>query len=443
MIANFTQPRSQWLYEGSVNDRSGWASHLECSVEEVETLLVENVLQRSSRGKGTLRLNLVGLLQTRNAVFFSFPKIFYGTEFDPHEQVHDVIRVIERYHSKVGRSNASSTADPAELHLEGRGIVDHFLGLINWTREYGFHSKLESYHSEYGLIDWRRTLSSQLAVHQGQNVTYIDPVRTRYEEVPTIIAAIQATAIVDLFNRIGSNIASVWIGDNDPIIEECAEILSNLELKLDRSVAHEALHDFNDNITQDHERSLGQLLDRWQTDQWQSGAHIQVYGFTAFHTVWEDICKSLWATGASQLTHSEFASQPEYRLKDVRIAVPPQRPDLIVATEQGIIIADAKWYLADQGEVPALHDVIKQFAYGLSVQKELKVARNLFLVPSCEAIECEDLGTVAMNFESKLDERFPPISVFRVGWKYAVARYVTSSTRDSLQCYAAQFPLAT
>ena len=358
------------LYEGQVETKSTWLELVGGSLPDIEHLISIGVLSKSNN-RDKFRLNLVGVINTNEMSYFCFPKIFGNQHFQKACVIRDVVRIIEKYKALNTRLKNESSVDPAEFHETGRKIIDHLLGLIYWTRDNHFHSESIKLASDEGRIDWRKTIRSSLAIAQDDYVIYIDPVTDKTRRQLSDVAFAQAFVILDLVDKIGLDILSIWVDPMDNVLRDSKEILAKYEGHISRSEVSQIIQDFHGNATRDDDRDLSQFLFQWDQRELSAGRNVSIYGFCAFHTVWEDMCRSIYPGLLGTLNHKSVASQAVYALKDSQFDVSPQMPDILFEIDDNIYIGDAKWYSFDDNNFPKLADVVKQLFYELSVLSDV------------------------------------------------------------------------
>ena len=348
-------------------------------------------------------------------------------------QIQNIVDIIEKYKDRNTRTKIESSVDPAEFHDGGQKIIDHLLGLLYWTRDNGFHVEKDKVFSQNGNIDWRSTIRSSLAIHQNDNVIYVDPVISKERTYLSEVGFSQAYAILDLADKIGADLLSIWVDLDDSLFQRCREIVENHQGNIHRSKISHTILDFYADAKKDEDRILSSYLYKWDRQDYGIGRNVSVYGFCAFHTIWEEICLLMFDKWSEALIHKNIACQPTYDLKDGIVRVSPQIPDLLIQIDADIYLGDAKWYVLDDNKLPQLHDVVKQLFYELSIQSEFQVSSNFFIFPSVKDIDFESAGLLEMLYGENHDPRMPQIQLLAIGWDLAVENYLGNIDPDTLK----------
>src|SRR3546814_8441280 len=87
------------------------------------------------------------------------------------------LTAIQTYQRHIQRGPEASRSGEADIFLGGGSLLDHFLRLWEWTRDFGLHRNEEPVRDDgYRAINWRSTISSTLPVHQFCGVIYAEPI---------------------------------------------------------------------------------------------------------------------------------------------------------------------------------------------------------------------------------------------------------------------------
>jgi hypothetical protein len=236
----------------------------------------------------------------------------------------------------------------------------------------------------------------------------------------------------DLTGRLGA-VTEMWINLHDPLLEECREVAHESEFSMsDLSAVRESLGTADLESTRDADRELVSLLTSWANAVYHTSSYPQLYGTTAYHTIWEDMC--LWFLGGRNdaIQHGAIASQPVYELDQLTINVGPQLPDFVRVEGDQVWIADAKWYRSSHGELPGLSDVVKQLVYEMSVNSSAQIVSNCFIVPHLGGDIVTKMGAIEMRRLDQIDSRFPSVAVLSLDWRSACDAYRFGRVQDRL-----------
>src|SRR3546814_12239443 len=90
------------------------------------------------------------------------------------------LTAIQTYQRHIQRGPEASRSGEADIFLGGGSLLDHFLRLWEWTRDFGLHRNEEPVRDDgYRAINWRSPISSNLPVHQFGGAIVIESCRAR------------------------------------------------------------------------------------------------------------------------------------------------------------------------------------------------------------------------------------------------------------------------
>jgi len=413
------------LWEGDTLPELEWHDRLGITDTQFRSLASDRVLRLSTGGQiPKYRLDLVGLLFTRDHAFTVLPKIFRNAA--NLSVARDSIACVRIYLSRLKRRlRHAEASEILSAHNSGAKSVDILLALIDWTLDRGFHAEdFEARSDESFDIDWIATMDQGIPLHVGRSVIYSEIIgrRASYQLGP--LARLQAQALLTLHQQLQPS-SLLWLAEHDSILEQAAQITSEIAAVDDASISDlDALADFLGICNRDHDRELASILFDWLSDGRRSPDQPTAFGTTAFQFVWEDMCEVATTGLGDPLSHKDIASQPGYLVGESHVETAGQRPDIIRRLDDGICILDAKWYDISRQEWPGAPDVVKQVMYQASVVESQQVLCNAFLVPVDEGdAEPRVIGMAHMAVGGEADVRFPPVDVMAIPWKTAVAAY--------------------
>lgn len=412
---------------------TGWAALLEVDPDTIVSLASEGVFRRSARDSVDFRLDFVGLISTAGSAVFALPKIFGCDGSHDKTDLWRATSSIQKYDKRRRHISAAEAGD-ASFHNSGERLLDLFLALLSWSLERGLHcSEADVFSSELAHIDWRATLQRTFPAHQATGVIYVEPQGRRTVHALTALGEIQALALCDLSQRLGA-VTEMWINLHDPLLDECRAVAEESSFSLsDLSTVRELLDSAEAESTRDADRELASLLTSWVIADYHSSAYPQLYGTTAYHTIWEDMC--LWFLGGRNdaALHGGIASQPVYNLDEVTISPGSQLPDFLRVEGDEVWIADAKWYSASDGELPGLADVVKQLVYELSLEPSTNIRANSFIVPHLGMGVARKMGDLQMRRSGVIDARFPNVTILSLDWRSVCDAYRYGRAQDRLE----------
>jgi hypothetical protein len=418
------------VIEGDTHSVPEWQGLLNVAASSIPKLVNRNVLRKAPGAGERYRMDFVGLISDTNGSAFVLPKVF-----DPARRLANsrdllrVIRCIQLFEQRSARKRRSgNVAETDFLFTDGESMISLFLSLLSWTRDHGLHvDDRNSLVTDPAIIDWVETVERGMALHFPHGVAFADVYGWNKSRRNSQLAVVQATALLDLYNTLNV-ISHLWISEYDPIIEACKDLLSDTEADVkQRQSLKQVVLEAELHATKDHERWLVSSLRQWLEKRTPDGYTLSLFGVNAFHVLWEDMCRV--AFGSSEISHTEFASQPNVTRLEAKVSLSPQRPDLIASVPEGIVIADAKWYRFWRGDYPGTPDVTKQLMYELSASPNTPIVGNAFIVPVPDdgAAVLETVGHVGMESDGIADKRFRPIAVVGVQWNRMVDCYVSGA----------------
>lgn len=421
MLNNF----SSILFEGRSQTASDWAESLGIDIPAVHNLISQGVFQRVRSGRlVSLRLNMVGIISTRERVFFCAPKIFKEENINFNSCIKRTILTIQTYHRHIKRGPDVATAGDADIYLEGGLILDQFMGLLAWTRDFGIHG--EDHYSKddgYKNIDWRLTIQNKLAIHKGGLSFYPDPVGMKTSRSLSDLGVLQSIALKEIKGKLGP-ISGAWSNEHDTVWDDCDNAISDAwDTPTDSKSISAILERFDSICTTDNDKELLELLKGYFSDTFSKNSTPILYGVSSFHTVWEHMCLSAFSEKVDQERHELIASQPQYIIDDIILKTDPQRPDILLSRVGKIMICDAKWYKAESMELPGTPDAVKQFFYSESLTLGREVFCNIFLLPALNSTPWMRLGSLRMSFNGNEDSRFHPVHLIGLDWTYLSGIY--------------------
>lgn len=422
------------LIEGTRRTKTDWTSALQIDAIEFESLVDIQVFRpdQSIDVGRCYRLDLVGILFTNDNAFVSLPKIFAHSPISNVVTItRSVIACLNRYlKASSSRQSRMSASEMLSSHRDQGRIVNTFLALLAWTLDHGFHTEsLEREDDDFSNIDWRETIDRGIPLHHPAATIYAEVVGRTGRAHLGALARAQALCLIDMHAAL-KPVSELWLSSESDLLSEAQEVINETDgdsLSASAEERRGTLRRLRDSIKSyasdcnfDADRELAQILLDWTDEQYRGAKTVGAYGSSAFHYVWEDMCRSLISGTLPNVAHSSIASQPTYELTGNQKSVGDQIPDILIAVENKYEIYDAKWYFED---LPGVQDVIKQMTYESSIQPQLKVSKNAFIIPTCEN-DVSLFGTAMMRSpDGTEDARFPCISLISVPWVRAVNAY--------------------
>jgi hypothetical protein len=368
-----------------------------------------------SPAQGEFRNGFVGWWSIVGAICLSLPKVFPA---EPSvAQLRALTTALKRYRS----SGVRFTQDDSAQIWRAEDLPFLFEELSEHTLAYGWHSKDEWTETEQlDDADWSRTSSEMIGVDAGSGLVFFETIGSRPSNGVGALRAIQAKALVELWEGF-SNILLDFDSRHLAMVEEARSISFDVEVPDCPEEIVRAHIDAN----RDHDRRLAELLSQWLGIHVKSKSVDYFNGTSNFETVWEEMLRSAISLACGgRLLHSSIASQPVYRRLDGSFLFKPrgQRPDIVVPHGNAISIIDPKWYR--QGTFPGTDDVMKQFAYAITSQRE--VAANAMVVPQVDGSP-RIIGSCTLEMDEGRDPRFREFTVIGVATVEVLEAYANRS----------------
>ena len=399
---------------------------------EVSDLMDEDVEitdETADSGDCLYVFTYVGIITCGSRVIKVYPKYLLSKKDDPHDEMKQVIKVLERY---------SRSEEQIINVFNGNGekrsfnILAVIIFLLNDYYEYGVYTNSEDIVevNGEGEILWGKTIDESFALIENNCPYYMelytgrsvdddmDYFKRLHECILTECshqlrdAKLDTLFDMDLIELSEESLQN--FGDRDYILERIYKEL-NIQFNTRRQILLKTLYAY---ISQDRR-------------MFEENDGISMYGTTAYHTVWEKVCAEVLDnklnTTLGQLKMSvpladqyksmqrktliEIIEKPIWEGSDTtETAADTLIPDLIsIPKTHGVdsfIIFDAKYYniQLEKGKSlrgnPGVGDVTKQYLYQLAYREFIKahniaVVKNCFLMPT-EKDEIVKKGTVKM-----------------------------------------------
>lgn len=218
-----------------------------------------------------------------------------------------------------------------------------------------------------GRIDWGRTISKQQAIVADNGILYEHPVyRLRRDDVRNPVRLIHAYCVSRGYEEWG------WLVSPDG---QCQQITQSLPCSVSESIT--ILERELTSVYTEREKRVINLLILYLSanDVTRSNHRIDALGTFHFQTVWEAICKYLFAD--SETLRKKVLSKPRWNMVDGHIKDLAQIPDILTKLKETLVVLDAKYY-DSKSNLPGWQDVVKQIYYQDSINRKMKSDRALF-----------------------------------------------------------------
>lgn len=374
----------------------------------------------------------VGIITIGNRVIKVYPK-YILSERKPLARMKKIVKVLQRYnHSEEQIINLfNGDGDNRSFN-----ILAVILYLLNDYYEYGLYNNTEDILEVNGEGDilWSKTIDDGFAIIEGGRPYYTELITRRsVEDEMDYIKRLHEWILTECSKQLHDakleelfEIETVFLsdelledfGEKEYILERILKEL-NVQFNTHRQILLKTLYTY---ISQDK-----RMLEEMQG--------ISMFGTTAFHSVWEKACASVFSnklyTHIGQLQMKEpLALGYNKQAKLIDLVEKPKwygdgfdyeakdtlKPDLITINEYDgqdwFIIFDAKYYLIQLERdhplrgYPGVGDVVKQYMYQLAYKKFLSdhhitTVKNCFLFPT-EGKEIINKGNTKLDMLSAL-----------------------------------------
>lgn len=418
----------------------------------IDSLVQQNILRRLSNINDSLELELlldyeveddqidraniyifkfVGLIMIGDTCLFVYPKYIEDIKADEQngfKKFKQILEVIRKYNAKEQRQHSDGEGDVKEFNL-----LSYTLNLLQNYHEHGLYSNNKTIIEENGMgqILWNKTINEQ-------NMYIIN-------SIPMYLDLFTQNDVLneeDLFRRLHKAVLTetclkledlLTILDITPVTisEESVENFGN-----DDYIVSRLKQELRQQFITSKQAVLHYLIDYIERDKTaQSIDTISFVGTSSFHTIWEDVCATVYDNCLNKkvsdlglktyddvmehITVGNLIPKPKWHHHEsqtTHTALKTLIPDIISIDKEKntLSIYDAKYYnikLDKYGvkKQPGIGDLSKQYLYALSYVKlakanNLTIDKNAFLMP-IDGDEEKELGYAKLElFNGELME---------------------------------------
>ncbi|AWX31832.1 LlaJI family restriction endonuclease [Methanosphaera sp. BMS] len=392
--------------------------------EDIQEKLSYHSIVKYDAGTGQYQFHYVGVIIVDDMVINCFPKYIHDKQ-NIKDDFKQVINVIKKYEA----SNEDVSYDDIEIENISFNLLPMMLFFIEDYYENGVYTRIRNILEENGdgEIDWDRTVNN--------NVAYLIEDKPFYTQLDT---KYKINDLYDYFRML-----------HEYIITECSKYLEKREL-LDLfdltpvELSENSLEDFGQldfilnrlqkelNIEfNTHKRKLLQVMYSYLSNKniFNENDNLVLYGTTAYHDVWEKICKFVFNDKLNKKlsklklpTHLNekydaddellnVIKRPVWMLND---KAPRESdtfiPDIVTIKDDKFTILDAKYYDLKLDDVitgqPGLESITKQYLYELAFKEFIqdhgfKTIKNAFLFPT-QKTDISNEGKVTLEILNSL-----------------------------------------
>lgn len=401
--------------EGTALSASAWCSQLSIGRDDLDLMLTAGLL-RAQRG-GLFAIEFVGLVVFTSSCLHASPKYSTAENFD----LATTIAVLRGYFSRSDKRApvVDEFRFPEFSDAEVLREFDALIALREWFAVHGFYRQEVERRSTGGRPNWARTMARQAPLVVGESVLYPTIESERRHHAFNEITALQIGLMSVLSRRYGLPIAdelrtaAVTAG---PAIDVWPLPPAEQQYLQKRVMAEKRVQFRSDNLR------LLTLLEQILGSRLASrNRKIEIFGTTAFYSVWEDACRVLFG---GMTKPSDAIGHPTWTYfgdSGAIVEQVKQLPDIVIARGEKLFILDAKYYFPFVKSKPGAPDIVKQMYYAEAVAASTWLAiRSLFILPMNDAWSPQRLGDAAIEGSART---FPIVEAWGVEPRVVFASY--------------------
>lgn len=402
-----------------------WQLRLGVGQAELSHLVDCRILRQVESGPFTL--SFVGIVVFANGLLFAQPKFGDESSFD----LVATLRILRAYfaRSTSRRPSVDIQRDPEFGNSDVLREFDALAGLQDWFFAHGLYRREQAITGARGRPHWVKTVAKAPALVMQGAVVYPTTVAERREGVLNDISSLQASTLMLLLSRYGlpvpaavrnAGLAAGSAIDRWPLDVDTRNYYERRLATEQRSV-----------YRSDTLRLFKTLRELLSTRLAQPLGLPQIYGTTAFYSVWEDACR----TGLGQdIPADSVASiaQPTwsfYTSTGAKTQISQsQVPDLVVMRNGWAVILDAKYYYPFPRSRPGGPDIVKQLYYAESLTHTAEKILSVFILPKPGATTPQLLGYATIELAKRSFDR---VEAWGIDPRALLIEYPTVSTSRS------------
>jgi hypothetical protein len=407
--------------EGTTLKQSEWIERLQIVESEFRSLLQYRLIALEDSGEYVLRL--VGIVVFKRTLLFAQPK--FGDVCPL--ALHDVLRMLRVYfrRSVHRRPYVDKIRDAEYGNSEVLREFDAALGLRDWFYVHGAYRHEQGGTSEHGRPHWVKTIAKRSPLLMQGSVVYPSVVAERRERIFNDLSAFQVGVTRLLLERYALEVPSALVEAE----HAAGSAIADWPLREDRRTyfLRRLAIEQGAAFRTDTLRLLKLLQATLESRLAREAPQPQIYGTTAFYSVWEDACSV--AFGAAEgLDPADQIGQPVWWTRDSKGVKTRfdarQVPDTIVVRGDWQVVIDAKYYYRFPDARPGGPDIIKQLYYMESLRSSPKNLLSVFILPLPEAIKPTFLGYTTIDGSAR---SFGNVEAWGLDPKVILSRYIATS----------------
>lgn len=336
----------------------------------------------------------------------------------------DLARLTMRVISKYGNQTKTRQGINRE-EGDNSDLVALVTELTEDFRKYGIYSeRARIKNRNSGKPDWGRTISSEMAYRtQSGNVIYTDIRTTRSQDTyDNPLSRIQGAVLRSILNLHGW-----WL---DPMPNRVNELSYFPDPQIPEALWRSSLKRLLPTLYDNRALTLTHNLLRWLERNDGKRVGTKFFGIKDFSLVWEQMLRCVlpnveegWNSKLPITGYLKDPSNPKPEMTSYMMT------DMVVRTEKGLGIIDAKYYHAGpSGGLPSGPDIIKQIFYQQALESITDNIHidNAFIFPTNDAAPEAWKGAGIFMRDKTVATDFPPIKVFYVEIATVMQAYITN-----------------
>lgn len=355
-----------------------WQVQLGVGQAELSHLVDYRILRQVD--SGPFVLSFVGIVVFANRLLFAQPKFGDASSFD----LAATLRILRAYFARSAgrRPSVDIQRDPEFGNSDVLREFDALTALQDWFSTHGLYRREQAITGARGRPHWVKTVARAPALVMQGAVVYPTTVAERREGVLNDISGLQASALVLLLSRYGlpvpAAVRNAELATGSAIDQWPLDV--DTRNYYERRLANEQRSVYRSDTL----RLFKILRELLSTRLAQPLGQPQIYGTTAFYSVWEDACR----TGLGQDIPADSVAQiaqPTWWVHTTTGAKTQisqsQVPDLVVLRNGWVVILDAKYYYPFPHSRPGGPDIVKQIYYAESLNYPAERVLSIFVLP--------------------------------------------------------------
>ncbi|OWY32671.1 hypothetical protein CEJ45_20750 [Herbaspirillum aquaticum] len=382
------------VLEGQLYRDKEWLQRLGINSEEFKFLVNSKIFRAEE--SASYQLSFVGIVIFSNSLLLALPK-FCDVQNISMQRILEILKVYFR-RSQKRRPITDQRRDPEFGNEQILREYDAMYALRDWFFHHGIYRRDEAETGKSGKVHWAKTISKRIPLLSRSGVVYPEVIGERKVSTFNEISSLQIEILQYLLKRYDEDL---------PL--QVSQAQQSQENYLLRDILHPNKRPFllrrlaleKREVYQSEKVRLLDLLTQIVDSRLaESASQPQIYGTTAFYSVWEDVCRSVLC-GTAPLDPESLLGEPVWKIPLERGEVKTYRmrqiPDMVLIRNSWRFIIDAKYYYRFPFSHPGAQDIVKQFYYLDSMQPTSDQIASIFLLPLPGAHKAQFLGIATIE----------------------------------------------